>query len=87
MTLVTNCLILKQPIKKAERDGVGLPFIPGKEDDTPENKKFKERVRMFQYLVTANEGDNNKEIIWGQRIDADVTNGERRRTHVCRIVW
>lgn len=61
--------------KKAERDGVGLPFIPGKEDDTPENKKFKERVRMFQYLVTANEGDNNKEIIWGQRIDADVTNG------------
>ena len=30
---------------------------------------------MFQYLITANEGDNNKEIIWGQRIDSDVNNG------------
>ena len=61
--------------KKAERDGVELPFIPGKEEDTPENEEFKERVRMFQYLITANEGDNNKEIIWGQRIDSDVNNG------------
>ena len=61
--------------KKAERDGVELSFIPGKEEDTPENQEFKERVRMFQYLITANEGDNNKEIIWGQRIDSDVNNG------------
>lgn len=61
--------------KKAERDGLELPFVPGKEEDTPENKEFKERVRMFQYLVTANEGDNNKELIWGQRIESDVNNG------------
>lgn len=50
---------------KAERDKVPLPFVPGREEDTEENKEFKERVRMFQYLVTAHEGDNNKEIIWG----------------------
>ena len=59
---------------KAERDGVGLPFIPGKEENTPENRKFKERVRMFQYLLTATEGDNNKELIWGVRIDSEGTN-------------
>lgn len=60
---------------KAVRDNLGLPFIPGKEEDTPENREFKERVRMFQYLSTANEGDNNKEIIWGQRTDMDTNNG------------
>ena len=36
--------------RKAERDEVPLPFVPGKEEDTPENQLFKERVRMFQYL-------------------------------------
>lgn len=66
---------------KATLDGVDLPFIPGKESDNPDdpnsekNKEFKERVRMFQYLVTATEGDGNKEIIWGQRLDDDYTNG------------
>jgi hypothetical protein len=53
---------------------VQLPFIPGKEDDTEENRKFKECVRMFQYLVTANEGDGNKELIWAQRIGSDNNN-------------
>lgn len=61
--------------EKAERDNVELPFVPGREADTEENRLFKERVRMFQYLVTANEGDNNKEIIWGQRISSDYMNG------------
>lgn len=28
--------------KKAERDGVELSFIPGKEEDTPENQEFKD---------------------------------------------
>lgn len=60
---------------KATRDNLGLPFIPGREEDTPENIQFKERVRMFQYLVTANEGDNNKELIWAQRIALDNNNG------------
>ena len=60
---------------KAERDDVPLPFVPGKEEDTPENQLFKERVRMFQYLVTANEGDNNKELIWAQRITDFSNNG------------
>ncbi len=60
---------------KADRDAVGLPFIPGKEENTEENTRFKERVRMFQYLSTAHEGDNNKEIIWGQRISIDSNNG------------
>ncbi|MDR3187903.1 MAG: RagB/SusD family nutrient uptake outer membrane protein [Prevotellaceae bacterium] len=60
---------------KADRDGIGLPFVPGKEDNTDANNEFKQRVRMFQYLLTSNEGDNNKEIIWGQRIDSDVNNG------------
>lgn len=59
---------------KATSDKVGLPFVPGREDDTDENRKFKERVRMFQYLVTANEGDNNKELIWAQRIELDGLN-------------
>lgn len=61
--------------RKAERDEVPLPFVPGKEEDTPENQLFKERVRMFQYLVTANEGDNNKELIWAQRISLFYNNG------------
>lgn len=60
---------------KAERDGLDLPFIPGKEEDTPENRLFKERVRMFQYLVTANEGDNNRELIWAQRMSDFSNNG------------
>lgn len=60
---------------KAASDKVGLPFVPGRENDTEENNKFKERVRMFQYLVTANEGDNNKELIWAQRIDLEYMNG------------
>lgn len=61
--------------KKADRDGIALPFIPGREEDTEENREFKERVRMFQYMVTANEGDNNKELIWAQRIELDAQNG------------
>lgn len=59
---------------KAALDKVSLPFIPGKEADTPENELFKKRVRMFQYLVTAHEGDGNKELIWGQRIGSDGNN-------------
>ena len=59
----------------AAKHGLELPFVPGKEDDTEENNKFKERVRMFQYLSTANEEDGNKEIIWGQRIAAEDNDG------------
>lgn len=65
---------------KASTDKVGLPFIPGREADTEENNLFKERVRMFQYLVTATEGDNNMELIWGQRIDSDGTNSGEATT-------
>lgn len=54
----------------AERTNIPLPFIPGREEDTEENREFKERVRMFQYLVTAHEGDNNKELIWGQMVSS-----------------
>ena len=61
--------------KKAERDEIGLPFVPGKESDTEENKLFKERVRIFQYLTNTTEGDGNKEIIWGMRIADDENNG------------
>lgn len=60
---------------KAELDKVPLPFVPGKEAETEENNAFKERVRMFQYLSTANEGDGNKELIWGIRIDQSKNNG------------
>ncbi|MCD8167077.1 MAG: RagB/SusD family nutrient uptake outer membrane protein [Bacteroides sp.] len=66
---------------KADRDGVDLPFIPGKEEDTPENTTFKERVRMFQYLATANEGDNNNELIWAQRLDIEANNGGENRDY------
>ena len=55
----------------AQNDGIGLMYIPGKEEDTEENDLFKRRVRMFQYLVTANEGQGNKELIWANRIDLD----------------
>lgn len=48
----------------AETQQVGLPFIPGKEEDNAENREFKERVRMFQYLVASNENDGNTELIW-----------------------
>lgn len=66
--------------RKADRDNLSLPFIPGREEDTEENREFKERVRMFQYLIAANEGDNNKEIIWGQRISIDGNNGSGEAT-------
>ena len=48
----------------AEKQKVGLPFIPGREEDNAENIAFKERVRMFQYLVASNESDGNSELIW-----------------------
>lgn len=60
--------------KKAERDGIGLPFVPGREADTEENRLFKERVRMFQYLSTATEDDGNGEIIWGVRLNQEGNN-------------
>lgn len=60
---------------KALRDNLELPFIPGREENTEENRLFKERVRMFQYLMTAHEGDSNKELIWGQRSSIDENNG------------
>lgn len=66
---------------KATRDGVALPFIPGREADTPGNIEFKERVRMFRYLATAHEGDNNKELIWGQRLDNETNNGGEAVDH------
>lgn len=66
---------------KAERDEVGLSFIPGREEDTPENIAFKERVRMFQYLATAHEGDGNKELIWAQRLDIEGNNGGEAVDH------
>lgn len=59
----------------AQNDGLGLPYIPGREEDNEENNLFKRRVRMFQYLVTANEGQGNKELIWANRIDTDANNG------------
>lgn len=62
---------------KAERDKVPLPFVPGREEDTEENRLFKERVRMFQYLVTAHEGDNNKEIIWGQTLKSSSVTSDQ----------
>lgn len=58
----------------ADRQNVGLPFVPGMEGDTPENIAFKERVRMFQYLSAANEGDGNKELIWGVRLSNETNN-------------
>lgn len=57
---------------KAAQQGNWLPFVPGK--DPERDREFLERVRMFQYLSTAHEGDGNKEIIWGQRIDIDGNN-------------
>ena len=56
---------------KAAIDKVPLPFIPGKEEDTEENQSFKKRVQMFQYMITAHEGFNNKEIIWAINLDAN----------------
>lgn len=48
----------------AEKQKVGLPYIPGREEDNAENNAFKERVRMFQYLAASNESDGNSELIW-----------------------
>jgi hypothetical protein len=36
---------------------------------------------MFQYLATANEGDDNKELIWGQRLDNEWNNGGEAIDH------
>lgn len=70
---------------KATNDRVGLPYVPGKEEEDPagENELFKRRVRMYQYLATANEGDGNKELIWGIRISQDGNNsGEATTSHL-----
>lgn len=66
---------------KAKLDEVGLPFIPGREADNDENTAFKERVRMFQYLATAHEGNGNKELIWGQRINKESNNSGEAVDH------
>lgn len=59
-----------------QNDGMGLPYIPGKEDDNrPENIEFKKRVLLFEYLMNANEGQGNKELIWANRISSDGNNG------------
>lgn len=59
----------------AERQGVDLPFIPGREEKTSENITFKERVRMYQYLSTATEADGNNELVWGMRTAGESING------------
>lgn len=60
----------------AENDGIDIKnlYIPGMENNTDEEIEFKKRVLMFQYLVTANEGQGNKELIWANRIDSDGNN-------------
>ena len=60
--------------KMADRDQLGLPFVPGKEANNDANNLFKERVRMFQYMAHSTEADN-KELIWATRIESEYTNG------------
>lgn len=59
----------------AELDGIGLPYVPGRDQDNDDNNLFKRRVRMYQYLYTAHEGMGNKEMIWGVRINSESNNG------------
>lgn len=61
----------------ADKEEVPLPFVPGKEENTAENILFKERVRMFQYLATAHEGNRNNEIIWGVSTTGDFYTSEK----------
>ena len=58
-----------------QNDDMGLPYIPGKEEDRDENIEFKKRVLLFEYLMNANEGQGNKELIWANRINSDYNNG------------
>ena len=60
---------------QATIDKLGLPFVPGKEEDTEENNLFKRRVRMFQYLSTMHEGAGNTELIWAVRINNENQGG------------
>lgn len=61
----------------ADNDGIDVAnmYIPGKDANSEADIEFKKRVLMFQYLVTANEGQGNKELIWANRIDSDGNNG------------
>lgn len=61
-------------------DGLELPYIPGRESDTEENIEFKKRVLLFEYLMNANEGQGNKELIWANRITSDYNNGGEATT-------
>lgn len=70
--------------KKAERDGVELSFIPGKEEDTPENQEFKERVRMFQYLITTMKETITKKLSGDSVSTQTLITVEKLPTPVCR---
>lgn len=61
----------------AQNDGIDVNsiYIPGRDAETVDNEEFKARVLLFQYLVTANEGQGNRELIWANRIDSDGNNG------------
>lgn len=63
---------------KALQDRVGLPDVPGKDPEIPEDELFLRRVRMFQYLSTAHEGFGNNEIIWGLHINGDNAANSKR---------
>ncbi len=58
----------------AANESVDLPIVPGRDEDTPENETFKEKVRMLQYLSIANESQGNRELIWGLRVRLDGMN-------------
>lgn len=48
-----------------KRQSVSLPYIPGREESTPENESFKKKVLLMRYLVTTYYSEGNTELIWG----------------------
>lgn len=47
------------------RQGLSLPFVPGKDATKAEDQAFLKKVLLMRYVVTTRSKENNKEIIWG----------------------
>lgn len=60
-----NYPIVTQRITDAQ-----LPFIPGMEQNTADNKLFKQRVLMLRNMMTLKVREGNTELIWGVAKDA-----------------
>lgn len=57
------------------RQGLDLPFVPGKTANKPEDQEFLKRVLLMRNVVATRTSDGNKEIIWGSSNQGNMIDG------------